>query len=151
MNRQETKAFINDLIKIRDSITDDAALIATAIYPQWRENEEHYVVGQRVLYNNILYKVLTDHISQTDWTPEVSHSLFAKVLTSDAGEILPWEQPSSTNPYMIGDRVIHNDYIWESTVDNNVWEPSVYGWEQISEIEISDSEALSIIAGGVES
>ena len=46
----------------------------------------------------------------------------------DIGE---WAQPDSTNPYMKGDRVTHNGHTWESDIDNNVWEPSVYGWTQI--------------------
>lgn len=48
-------------------------------------------------------------------------------------EVAEWVQPDSTNPYMIGDRVLHNGNTWESTVDNNVWEPGVYGWEQVTE------------------
>ena len=38
-----------------------------------------------------------------------------------------WEQPESTNPYMKGDKVKHNDKTWVSDIDNNVWEPGVYG------------------------
>ena len=29
----------------------------------------------------------------------------------------------------------HNDKIWVSIVDNNVWEPGVYGWEEVIEEE----------------
>lgn len=32
--------------------------------------------------------------------------------------------------YMAGDKVTHNDKHWVSDVDNNVWEPSVYGWSE---------------------
>jgi hypothetical protein len=32
---------------------------------------------------------------------------------------------------MIGDKVAHNSKIWESIVDNNAWEPGVYGWKEI--------------------
>ena len=47
-------------------------------------------------------------------------------------EVIPeWEQPGSTNPYMIGDKVRHNGKTWVSTIDNNVWEPGVYGWEVV--------------------
>ena len=49
--------------------------------------------------------------------------------TSDTGAPLPWEQPESTNPYMKGDKVTHAGKTWVSTIDNNVWEPGVYGWE----------------------
>ena len=130
MTRAQAKKFINDLVKMRRSVIDDIALDAPAVYPTWKEDIV-YAVGQRVLYNDILYKVLQDHTSQIDWTPDVSASLFAKVLVSDDGTTLPWEQPDSTNTYKKGDKVTHNGKTWISTVDNNSWEPGVYGWELI--------------------
>ena len=42
-----------------------------------------------------------------------------------------WEQPDSTNPYAKGDKVTHNGKTWISTADGNVWEPGVYGWEEV--------------------
>lgn len=30
-----------------------------------------------------------------------------------------------------GDKVTHNGKTWQSTTDNNVWEPGVYGWEEV--------------------
>lgn len=131
MNRRETQAFIDSLIKLRDGLSDEIALTAIEVYPQWRGNGEEYKIGQRVQYNEVLYKVLTNHTSQEDWMPDVSASLFAKVLIPDEDTIYPWEQPDSTNPYKIGDKVTHNDKTWISTVDNNVWEPGVYGWEEV--------------------
>lgn len=40
-----------------------------------------------------------------------------------------WEQPDSTNPYKIGDKVLYNEQTWVCTINNNVWTPGVYGWE----------------------
>lgn len=66
--------------------------------------------------------------------------LYVEVVTSGTEpeeptgeEIAEWVQPDSTNPYMTGDRVLHNGSTWESTVDNNVWEPGVYGWAEATE------------------
>ena len=64
--------------------------------------------------------------------PDVAVSLFAEVLIPDPSVIPDWVQPSSTNPYMKGDKVRHNGKVWVSTVDNNVWEPGVYGWDEVS-------------------
>ena len=111
-------------------LTDEQALHAVAIYPLWRSDGE-YQKDDRVRYNNVLYKCLTAHTAQPSWTPTDAPSLWAKVLTSDTGEPLPWEQPDSTNPYMKGDKVTHNGQTWVSTSDNNVWEPGVYGWEVV--------------------
>lgn len=36
---------------------------------------------------------------------------------------------------MLGDKVTHNGKTWTSIVDNNVWEPGVYGWAEYAEGE----------------
>ena len=84
-----------------------------------------------MLYNGTLYKVLTAHTSQDDWTPDAAPSLFAKVFIPDETIIPEWEQPDSMNPYSAGDKVTHNGKTWVSDIDNNVWEPGVYGWTEI--------------------
>ena len=109
-------------------LTDEQALEAAANYPAW-DGEAAYEKDDRVRYGERLYRCLQAHQAQADWTPTAAVSLWAKVLTSETGEALPWEQPESTNPYMEGDRVTHGGKTWVSTVDNNVWEPGVYGWE----------------------
>ena len=110
-------------------LTDEQAAKAPRLYPAWKTSKP-YTVGERLHYNGILYKVLQAHTSQEDWTPDVAVSLFAKVLISDPTTIPAWEQPESINPYKKGDKVTHNGSTWISTVDNNVWEPGVYGWEK---------------------
>lgn len=130
MTREEAKAFINSLVKLRGLATDEMSLQVPNLYPEWR-SEEEYEVGDRVLYNDVLYKVLQAHISQETWTPDASASLFAKVLIPDSETIYPWEQPDSTNTYSKDDKVTHNGRTWISIVDNNSWEPGVFGWEEI--------------------
>ena len=114
------------------SISDGAALKMPELFPHWSGNSKEYVKGDKVLYNDVLYKVLQNHTSQEGWTPTSAPSLFAKVLTSE-GEILDWEQPDSTNPYMKGDKVKFNGKIYESVIDNNVWSPEAYpqGWKEV--------------------
>lgn len=111
-------------------LTDEQALTVSIIYPIWDGKSITYSVGDRVLYNSILYKCLQAHTSQSTWSPTDAPSLWAKVLIPTPGEIPEWEQPSSTNPYAKGDKVKHNGKIWVSDIDNNVWEPSVYGWSE---------------------
>ena len=121
------------------SNTDEQALETQALYPDWEELEEGYsfVTGERVNYLDVLYKVLQAHQKQETWNPADATSLFAKVLIPDADVIPEWEQPDSTNPYMTGDKVTHNDKTWISLVDNNVWEPGAIGtetiWKEVSE------------------
>lgn len=130
MTKSEAKAFISALVTLREKATDEQALAVPALYPTWRSGVD-YTVGIRVLYNGILYKVLTAHTSQDDWAPDAAPSLFAKVLIPDETIIPEWQQPDSTNPYMKDDKVTHNGKTWVSDIDNNVWEPGVYGWTEL--------------------
>ena len=117
------------------AVPDAAALKMTDYFPVWDSASHAYSVGDRVMYDSTLYKCLQAHTSQATWTPTDAPSLWAKVLTSTTGEPLPWEQPDSTNPYMIGDRVTYNGKVYESTIDNNVWAPDAYpqGWKEVTE------------------
>lgn len=111
------------------SLPDEEALQAPEIFPLWKAGAS-YAVNDRVQYNDVLYKVLQAHTSQATWTPDTAVSLFAKVLIPDENKTPEWEQPGSTNPYMKGDRVTYNGKTYESTIDNNVWAPGVYGWKE---------------------
>lgn len=115
-------------VKLRNMATDEVALQVPNLYPLWAA-EIAYEVGERVLYNDVLYKVLQAHTSQETWTPDVSPSLFAKVLIPDEDVIPEWEQPDSTNAYKTGDKVKYDNQIWISIIDNNVWKPGEFGWE----------------------
>ena len=116
-----------------NAIEDKVAVYMPEVFPAWSSASVEYTKGQRVLYNNVLYKVLTDHTSQESWTPETAPSLFVKVIDSISGEIPEWQQPSADNAYMKGDRVKFEGKIYESLLDNNVWSPSAYpaGWKEV--------------------
>ena len=115
-------------------LTDEQAAEVPVLYRMW-EAGTAYAIGDRRTYGGVLYTCLQPHTALENWNPADSPSLWAKVLTSDSGEILPWEQPGSTNAYKLGDKVTHNGKTWECTaVDangNNIWEPGVYGWTEI--------------------
>lgn len=116
------------------SLTDEEALESVELVQAWDPDGFSYSVGDRVRYDGVLYKVIQTHTSQDDWTPDNAPSLFAKILPGQDGtDIGEWVQPDSTNPYMKGDRVTYNGKTYESTVDNNVWAPDVYGWIEVSD------------------
>lgn len=123
-------------VKQARQVQDDAeALSLQILYKQWNKQVgKELQVGEYVNYNNVLYKVLQQHTVQDNWAPDVSPSLFAKVLVDPTGDtILDWEQPDSTNGYMVGDKVKFEGHIYESLIDNNVWSPIDYpaGWELV--------------------
>ena len=110
-------------------LSDEDALEIKTVYPDWNSIAT-YEVSDKVIYNGVLYKCLSAHTAQATWTPTDAPSLWTKVLIPEPGVIPEWEQPESTNPYMTGDKVTHNGKTWVSTIDNNVWEPGVYGWTE---------------------
>lgn len=110
----------------------DEALARMAPYMQPWEPDAAYEAGNLRSYLEVPYRCLQAHQAQEAWNPADSPSLWAKVLIPDPTVIPEWEQPSSTNPYMKGDKVRHNGKTWVSDVDNNVWEPGVYGWTEVA-------------------
>lgn len=117
---------------LAETLDDESAAESVELFPIWATDTD-YTVGDRRRYEGLLYKCLQAHTSQATWNPADAPSLWAKVLNPDPGEIPEWEQPESTNPYMMGDKVRHNEKIWISVIDNNVWEPGIYGWDEVTE------------------
>lgn len=120
--------------------TDEQALEVKDLYDSWEEKPEGYAfsVDERVLFeeNDGLYKVLQSHNKQSTWRPDTAPSLFVKIAKE---EIPEWIQPTgSTDAYMKGNKVKHNGFIWESLINNNVWEPTDATstlWTKIGPIE----------------
>lgn len=119
----------NQIMSLLDGMTDAQRLGVPDLHDRWHPWLP-YVVGDIINYNGMLYRCLQTHTSEDTWFPPQAPSLWAKVLIPDPDSIPEWEQPESTNPYMTGDKVTYNGKTWVSTVDNNVWEPGVYGWTE---------------------
>lgn len=115
------------------ALDDSDALEAIQLFPQWNDSAS-YEVGDRVRFQNVLYKCLQAHIAQPTWTPIAAPSLWTKVLIPDPDVIPEWEQPDSTNPYQIGDKVRFEGKVYESVVANNIWNPRDYpqGWREVT-------------------
>ena len=136
MIEEKLRQIIRLAVKQARQITDNAeALEVKFLYKEFEAQiGRDLAVGEYIQYNDKLYKVLQAHKVQANWTPEDAPSLFAEVLTDPTGEtILEWKQPSSTNAYMKGDKVIFEGKTYESLIDNNVWSPAAYpaGWKNI--------------------
>ena len=102
------------------------------VFAPW-EPDVDYTVGNMRVYGTDetkLYKCIQAHRSQSDWTPDKTPALWS-VAGDPADEWPAWSQPiGAQDAYMVGDQVSHNDKRWISNVDNNVWEPGVYGWRE---------------------
>lgn len=131
MTRAEAIRLRGIVEQAAQSLDDAEALQAVCLHPHWAAGVD-YAAGYKVQHGGTLWRCLQAHTSQEDWTPDAAPSLWAKVLIPDPDVIPEWEQPDSTNPYSAGDKVTHSGKTWVSDIDNNVWEPGVYGWTEAS-------------------
>lgn len=103
------------------------------LFAQWAENVNYKSGNIRAYKDGKLYRCLSDHTSQSDWTPDVSVSLWTPIANPDE-EWPAWSQPvGAHDAYSLGAKVLHNEQKWVSDVANNVWEPGVYGWSEYVE------------------
>lgn len=114
------------------SLPDEDALDCATLFTAWSAGIS-VAVGDRMEYGGKLYKCVQAHTTAAEWPPDSTPALWTEV--AKPGEIPVWRQPTGAqDAYMTGDKVHYpgeNDPVWVSTVDNNVWEPGAYGWEEI--------------------
>lgn len=115
-------------------LPDDEAVESVELFPAWAADIP-YGTAVRVRYEGKLYRCEQAHTSQADWTPPETQALWTEV--APPGEIPVWRQPTGAqDAYAKGDKVHYPDKdgpVYESTIDANVYEPGVYGWEVVSE------------------
>ena len=116
------------LTKATECLTDDQAESVSDLYPYWGEGVT-YSVGDRRQYDGLLYRCVQAHTSQADWTPPAVHALWVRTSTEEFPE---WVQPTGAHDaYSKGAKCSHNSKHWISNMDANVYEPGVYGWDEI--------------------
>lgn len=113
------------------NIDDVTATEHADMFADWA-SDVAYPVGAIRQNAGQLYRCVQAHTSQDDWTPDAAVSLWSKV--GDPSEEYPaWSQPiGAHDAYDVGDKVTHSGKQWISTADNNVWEPGVYGWSEVT-------------------
>lgn len=128
MTRGKAKQ-LRALIEMLAITLDDAtALTGVELFPVWA-TDTAYAVGDRVQYNGVLYKCVQAHTSQADWMPDATPALWVIVSVEEWPE---WIQPTGAHDAYDKDaKVSHNGKHWKNTIDANVYEPGVYGWEEI--------------------
>lgn len=125
---EKARYYRNKIEQLAETLTDEEGLEFVSLFKNWKTATE-YVVNDRVKFNDILYKCVQAHTSQDDWTPDLTPALWTVVSVEEWPE---WVQPTGAqDAYMLNDKVSHNEKHWISIADNNVWEPGVYGWDEV--------------------
>lgn len=132
MTREEALAYRHKIEKAAALQSDEDALESVELFITWDsllDKGEEVPVKTRCQDGGILYECIQPHTPQSDWHPADTPALWKKVSIEEWPE---WVQPTgASDAYMKGDHTAHNDKHWESEVDNNVWEPGVYGWIEV--------------------
>ena len=120
---------------VLDNATDEQAYTMRYLYSEWDKNGKSYLKDDRFIYEDKFYKVLQNHKSQADWTPDTASGLYVEIPDPSV-EYPEWKQPTGAqNAYMAGDKVTFEGKKYISKIDNNTWSPTDYpdGWELVEE------------------
>ena len=98
INRQD---LINLLIEVRPNLSDDKAVHYTEMYPHWKSSIA-VKVGERYQYEGKLYKVVQEHTTSTEWTPDKVPALFTIIDIKHAGTLADPIPASANMEYIKG-------------------------------------------------
>ena len=137
MNKlQVMEQFGKALQMFAQTLTDEKAMEIATVYPAYKVGKQ-YKVNEMFTYglNDVgdpqLYRVVQEHKSQAEWTPNTTKSLYTPIGLNDNGYPV-WSQPTgSHDAYNTGDIVDYNGALYKSLIDGNVHSPQAYpqGWE----------------------
>ena len=128
MTWQQAQRFRDLIDSIIDGLSDENALEVTELFMPWLIGKD-YSAGDKVKYNDALYRCVQGHTSQEMWTPDITAALWTRVSVDEWPE---WIQPTgSQDAYRIDAKVSHNDKHWINVIDYNTYAPGVYGWDEV--------------------
>ena len=91
--------------------TDEEALENIELFPTWQSKLGIQVnQGERLYFDDKLYKVLQTHTPQDDWRPDATASLYVQVVADDSG--------TESNPieYQLNMELVEGKYYTEDSV-----------------------------------
>lgn len=132
-NEDETKFALE---RAKETLSDEDALQCISIFDLWMLDMD-CKKDQKIRYNDVLYKVLQDHHSQIDLTPDKAVYLFVNI--ADPADPWPeWVRPTmAEDAYPMGAQVTHNGKKYISQIDANTTEPGTdeSWWKEVTEEE----------------
>lgn len=133
---EEEQREISAIVFVKLAETGELDNITISEHPklfiEWSENWTGSA-GTIVSEGGKLYRSIHDILNTAQNTrPSVTPSMWTPI-SDPTVEYPEWIQPiGSHDAYSLGDKVSHNEKHWESITNNNVWEPGVYGWSEVS-------------------
>ena len=139
MNRLQAIEQFRKVIQLfAQTLTDEQAMEVTTVFPKYEigklyKEKEMFTYGVNEVGDPQLYRVVQEHTSQEDWTPDSTPSLYTPIGLTDGGYPI-WSRPTGAHDsYNIGDIVEFNGKLYKSLMDGNIYSPEEYpaGWEQM--------------------
>lgn len=118
---------------VLNNASDEDAYVMRYLYGEWSGDGITYKINDRLMYNDKFYKVLQDHTSQSDWTPDTASSLYVEIA-DPSNEYPEFKQPTGAHDaYAKGEKVTFEGKKYVSLIDANTWSPSAYsqGWQLV--------------------
>lgn len=118
------------------TLTDEEAMEVATVYPAYKAGKayktgEMFTYGTNAVGDPQLYRVVSDHTAQEDWTPSETPALYTPIGLNASGYPV-WAQPTGAHDaYNAGDIVDYNGTLYKSLIDGNTYSPEAYpqGWE----------------------
>ena len=117
-----------------ESLTDEEALEVAALFPTYASLiGKQVAAGDRLWWNEKLYKVLQPHIVSAEWTPDTAVSLYVEVTIEEWPEI-PETIPAES-AWMAGQKGTWKGQHYICQIDYCVWNPDEYAaaWKLVPE------------------
>ena len=107
------------------TMSDEDALKYPELFPKYSDAKT-YPQGQRVRINGELHKAAATSRGKNSGG-------WKKVEAFDSTGIPEWEQPVKKRGYKVGDRVMFDGVVYESTEKNNIMSPAMNpdGWKEV--------------------
>lgn len=122
--------------RVRDDavqISDTELAEMAQLFPEW-EHGIRVAAGDVLRWDGTLVEAIQSHVTQADWMPGETPALWK--VHRESGNATEWVQPAGAHDaYWVGDRVSHRDQIWVSISGDNVWEPGVFGWDVLADLD----------------
>lgn len=132
MNRylQKAEEIRKAINKFAENQDNETLIDNKYAFKLWNGNGLAIKAREIYLFDGELYRAAQDHTTQPDWTPDITPALYTKISVEEYPQ---WVQPTGAqDAYKKGDKVTYDNKHWISTADNNVWQPGVYGWDEVN-------------------
>ena len=120
------------------SLGDEEAMEVATVFPQYEVGKFYklndiFTYGENKVGDPQLYRVVQDHTSQADWTPNTTASLYVAIGLTEEGYPV-WSKPTGAHDaYNMGDIVDYNGTLYKSLINGNTYSPDEQpqGWKVV--------------------